>query len=107
MFLTIRNPEEYTDNRFGDIIERLIGSTHDLLCRYENYLFGIYSSNNSSYKLIFCEIIREDSDQSFKVKIIDESIEVDTYKDIGYKIMRSIRDATPSLKDKEFPVEKL
>ncbi len=107
MFLTISNPEEYTDNRFGDIIVKLMGSSDDLICKYENYLFAIRRYSNASYELSFCEIIREDSDQSFKVKIIDENIEVDTYKNIGYKIMRSIRDIIPSLKDKRFPVEKL
>lgn len=106
MYLSISDPEEYTDNKFGVVLQSLMEKTEDAIVIYEDYLFVVRNDTMDTFSIDFLKIIKRDYDGDFKVEIIKENIKVETYKNIGYLIMKLIREKEKHLEEIDFPVEK-
>lgn len=106
MYLSISDPEEYTDNKFGVVLQKLMEKTEDAIVIYENYLFIVKIDTMDTFSIDFLKIIKRDYDGDFKVEIIKENVKAESYKHIAYRIMQLIREKEKHLKDVDFQVEK-
>lgn len=109
MYINISNPDEYTDNVFGEMIMiNLSSSWYDsAIVLFKEHAFVIVKSkkNPDSYDIISSSY-KYDIEDNYIVLNRSEKVlnTVETYKNIGYKIISICREIYSEYQGFSFPI---
>ena len=109
----INNPEDYTDNKIGKVIESMNNSGHDCLLVFKNSVTVINKNELDVWILTCYQIKKRDENGYFncsRVKIeCDDNhsgkLNSECHNYIGHRYMNLMRKTYQKYKNKDFPFE--
>lgn len=109
-YIKIENPNLYTDNRFGSLIEALlVDSYQDAIVIFNGFVVFIeYDKESRIFELSMHKLIEDDENSeliSVDANLID-SLKTDNYKYVGYNLLRLFRKVYSEETDL-FPVDQM